>query len=114
MILSTDKTIESDIKRLLTEGKIVIVMSGTKHCANCQLTRHNVMKFISDNPSHRLGFISIDNMKNDKLEAQYYQMNTLNEYPKTIIYYGVIDNIGFNEGIITEQDLADYNNSKRC
>ena len=114
MIISTNKTLESDIKKLLSDGKIVIVMSGNKQCVNCQLTRHNVMKFIDGNPTHRLGFISLDNIEHDKLESQYYQINELNEYPKTVIYYGKIENTGFNEGVITEQNLVEYNNSKRC
>lgn len=114
MIVSTNITLEKDIKILLSGGKIVIAMSGNKNCATCQLTRHNMMKFIDNNPSHRLGFISIDNVENDKLESQYYQMHEMNEYPKTVIYYGNINTISFNEGLITEQKLSDYNNSKRC
>lgn len=113
MTVSTNASLESDIKSMLSDGKIVIAMSGNKNCATCQLTRHNVMKFISDNPEHRLGFISIDNVENDGLESQYYQLHEMNEYPKTVVYYGKINNIGFNEGLITEQNLNDYNTSKR-
>jgi hypothetical protein len=113
MILSTDKTLESDIKMLLSKRKIVIAMSGSKYCYGCKITKQNIDKFVLSNPLHNLSFISIDNNEDDKLESQYYQLNEMDEYPKSVIYYGEIDNIGFKEGIITEQDLEDYNNSKR-
>ena len=113
MVSSSDITLEDDILAQLSDGKTVIAMSGSKQCSNCQLTRHHIMQFIETHPTHSLGFISIDNSENDLLESKYYQLNELDEYPKTVIYYGSMNITGFRDGIITVEDLEKYNTAAK-
>lgn len=112
MILSSDLTLDNDITQQLLEHDTVIVMSGSKQCMNCQLTRQNIIQFLSSHITNSLSFISVDNSVNDLLESRYYQLNELDEYPKTVIYNGSINNVSFREGIITVEDLENYNTSE--
>jgi len=99
-----DTNYKGIIKKLLDKQKTVVVLTGTPTCKNCQLSKDNIKKYKTD----KLVFLCMNHQTDFKLE-EYYQMEELNIYPKTIIFYGTQKY--FREGILTLSTLQEIENS---
>jgi len=100
----TNDTFSNVLNDHLNNNKIVAAISGRLHCENCHITKINILNYLEKNPDTNIDFLYLDGSIDDILESSYYQMEELNEYPKTAIFISS-KNLIFKEGILTEEDL---------
>jgi glutaredoxin-related protein len=99
----TNKPKKPFINKHLDNGKSVLIMSGQSNCINCEISKENINNLEND---FGIVFCYVDNIEDFEIESDYYQMEELNEYPKSILYH-YSGFIKFNEGVITEEKLKE-------
>jgi len=100
------------LDNILNKSRIAVILSGRLNCINCQLTKANILNYLKKNPKTNIDFLYLNGSIDDILESSYYQMEELNEYPKTAIFSSS-NNPTFKEGIITEEDLSKIEQLKK-
>ena len=103
-----DNNYKEIIHNYLENGFTVIAVSGSKSCKNCSQTQKNITDYKNLNKSTKLAFVYMDNTVNFALEEPY-QMEELNQYPKTTIFISLSERIFF-EGVITLDKLKEFEN----
>ena len=103
-----DKNYKEIIHNYLENGFTVIAVSGSKSCENCLETQRNITDYKIDNKSSKLAFVYMDNTVNFALEEPY-QMEELNQYPKTTIFTSLSERTFF-EGVISIENLKEFEN----
>ncbi len=99
MIQITDSNYEKIIKGYIAKGNIVVAMSGTKTCDNCIKSQQIIGDYQNTVDASKVSFVYMNNSFDFALESMY-QMEELNEYPKTVIYTTWLKK-DFVEGVIT-------------
>ncbi len=102
MIQITDNNYLRIIEDYTSKGNIVVAMSGSPSCINCKKTMENIKKYQESVEKSNVVFVYMNNTFDFALESAY-QMEVLNEYPKSVIYFNT--HREFIEGEITFEDI---------
>lgn len=105
MIQITDSNYEKIIKGYLGKGRVVIAMAGNPECMNCQKTKINIDTYQTKYDTSKIVFMYMHNSFDFALEKDY-QMNELNEYPKSVIFTDWEER-AYTEGVITIDEMIE-------
>ena len=93
------------------EGNIVVCsITASKTCKRCATNKITIMDFIRECPLTNIRFCQIDYATTGVLQ-DYYELEQLMDYPKSIIFNGSWDDRLFLEGIISISQLRELNKS---
>ena len=109
----TDENYLTEIENCFLKNQTVIcLISDNPKCENCVKMRFHIEELCKIEPENDLQFFYVDYVKYDILQ-NYHQLNNLNVYPKSIVFYGSWDKKEFFEGAIPVKTLLEINRKSK-
>lgn len=92
-------------------GTPTYVFYGSPSCEACKKTMENVRTFVMKMQGNSISMFHYVNMLESSMpEKMHYEIHQLNEYPKTVVYFGNFSNTQFLEGVVTVEKMKEIEN----
>lgn len=111
MIQLNDDNFNSTLSSLFREGKTAVVFYGSPNCPDCKKTMNNYKSI--DTYSNKAFYFYVDMTECWIPENKYPELDSLTQYPKTMIFNGSFSDVEFRQGEFTVENFNEFQNSDK-